>query len=164
MDSQVGVLKESLGLSEIIEKGVLFPCHLQLKAVTGSENTGVEQYIAEKDTFKVCRGLIESSFISGLHMYNPVWTKLYAQLDELNPESHDNRTNKKISRGTLMLNKDANPEAIERYNNNLAIIEKELNLIDVEYKLQEGTVEVTMPKGRIIIGSNHTKVDIHAEP
>ena len=80
-DSQVGVLKESLGLTEIIEKGVLFPCHLQLKAVTGCENTGVEQYIEEKDIFKVCRGLIESSFISGLHLDNPMWQQLYEKLD-----------------------------------------------------------------------------------
>ena len=80
-DSQVGVLKESLGLVEIIEKGVMFPCHLQLKAVTGSENTGVEQYMEEKDTFKVCRGLIESSFISGLHTDKEVWQEMYEKLD-----------------------------------------------------------------------------------
>ena len=80
-DSQVGVLKESLGLKEIIEKGVLFPCHLQLKAVTGSENTGVEIYAEEKETFKVCRGLVESSFISGLHLDNPIWIDLYEKLN-----------------------------------------------------------------------------------
>ena len=79
--SQVGVLKESLGLKEIIDKGVVFPCHLQLKAVTGSENTGVEQYAEQKDTFKVCRGLIESSYISGLHRGHPLWENLYKQLD-----------------------------------------------------------------------------------
>ena len=87
-DSQVGVLKESLGLKEIIDSGVIFPCHLQLKAVTGSENTGVEIYAEEKDTFKVCRGLIESSFISGLHTDNPSWKVLYEKLDgKLNPKT-----------------------------------------------------------------------------
>ena len=80
-DSQVGVLKESLGLKEIIDKGVIFPCHESLKAVTGSENTGVEQYMEEKDTFKVCRGLIESSFISGLHTDKEVWREMYEKLD-----------------------------------------------------------------------------------
>lgn len=80
-DSEVGVLKESLGLSEIIEKGVIFPCHLQLKAVTGSENTGTELYAEKKDTFKVCRGLVESSFISGLHLDKDIWQLLYEKLD-----------------------------------------------------------------------------------
>ena len=80
-DSQVGVLKESLGLREIIEEGVLFPCHLQLKAVTGSENTGVEIYAEEKNIFKVCRGLVESSYISGLHKGNPAWEKLYDNIN-----------------------------------------------------------------------------------
>ena len=51
-----------------------------------------------------------------------------------------------------MLNKDASPEAIEKYNKNLERIEKELTLIDVEYRLQEGTVEVMLPKGRLVIG------------
>ena len=87
-DSQVGVLKESLGLVEIIEKGILFPCHLQLKAVTGCENKGVEQYAETKDTFKVCRGLIEASFISGLHMERPEWQDLYKKLNgKFNPKT-----------------------------------------------------------------------------
>ena len=80
-DSQVGVLKESLGLQNIIDKGIIFPCHLQLKAVTGYENKGVEIYAETKDTFKVCRGLIEASFISGLHTDKPEWNNLYMQLD-----------------------------------------------------------------------------------
>ena len=87
-DSQVGVLKESLGLTDIIEQGVIFPCHLQLKAVTGSENTGVEYYAETKDTFKICRGLVESSFISGLHLEHPMWKLMYEKLDgKINPKT-----------------------------------------------------------------------------
>jgi len=37
-DSKVGVLKESLGLKRIIATEEIFPCHLQLKAVTGNKN------------------------------------------------------------------------------------------------------------------------------
>jgi len=55
-----GTLKPELGLHEIIENQVLFPCHLQLKAVTGSENTGVEEYSEKVDTFKVCYGYVAS--------------------------------------------------------------------------------------------------------
>jgi len=86
-DSQVGVLKESMGLLDIIEKGVIFPCHLHLKAVTGSENTGVEQYAEDKDTFKVCRGYVESMFMSGKQLDNPAWRHLYMQLSgEFHPK------------------------------------------------------------------------------
>ncbi len=80
-DSQVGVLKESLGLLNIIDKGIVFPCHLQLKAVTGSENTGVEQYAEQKDTFKICRGYIESMFLSKRMLNNPLWQDLYEKLN-----------------------------------------------------------------------------------
>ena len=80
-DSQVGVLKESMGLIDIIEKGIIFPCHLKLKAVTGSENTGTEIYAETKDTFQVCRGYVESMFLSGKELGNPAWRDLYEKLD-----------------------------------------------------------------------------------
>lgn len=80
-DSVPGVLQEELGLAEIVRDGVIFPCHLQLKAVTGSENTGVEEYAAHKDKFKVCRGYVESMYISGMHKNNPIWKNLFAMLD-----------------------------------------------------------------------------------
>ena len=87
-DSQIGVLKESLGLQEIIDKGVLFPCHLELKKVTGFENKGTEFYTETQDTFKVCRGLIESSFLSRLHLDKEIWQLLYDKLDgKINPKT-----------------------------------------------------------------------------
>ena len=99
-DSQVGVLKESLGLSDIIERGVLFPCHLQFKAATGRENTGVEQYAEKKNTFQVCRGLVESSLLSGLHRGNPAWERLYGQLDgKINKKTMNIEDTKKYHEG-----------------------------------------------------------------
>jgi hypothetical protein len=87
-NSQKGVLKRELGLEEIIEKGVIFPCHLQLKAVTGCENEGVEEYVETVDTFKVCRGYVESMFISGRMKGNPVWEKIFAKLEgKINPQT-----------------------------------------------------------------------------
>ncbi len=87
-DSQVGVLKESLGLVEYIEKGIVFPCHLQLKAVTGCENKGVEDYAEKVNEVLVCRGYVESMFISKKHLDNPMWQHLYKQLDgKINPKT-----------------------------------------------------------------------------
>ncbi len=89
-DSQHGVLKEDLGLLDIIKDGILFPCHLQLKAVTGSENEGVEQYVEETNTFKVCRGYVESMYISenGAEFAdNPIWKKLFNDVKgNINPK------------------------------------------------------------------------------
>lgn len=80
-DSQPGLLKEELGIIEMIREGQVFPCHMQLEAVTGSMNTGVEKYIEKKDTFKVCRGYVESMFISEMHLNVPFWQDLYEKLD-----------------------------------------------------------------------------------
>jgi hypothetical protein len=86
-DSQVGVLKEELGLTTIIKEGIIFPCHLQLKAVTEFENLGTEVYAEEVDVFRVCRGLVESSFKSNLHRDKPEWVDLYLQLEgAMNPK------------------------------------------------------------------------------
>ena len=90
-DSQVGILKEELGLKYIVENGILFPCHLQLKAVTGSENSGVEQYADEKDVFKVCRGFVESMYLQDREakaVQGVIWQKLFSDLDgNINPKT-----------------------------------------------------------------------------
>ena len=87
-DSKIGVLKESLGLKNVINTGQIFPCHLELKAVTGNENKGVEVYVATQKHFKVCRGLVEASFLSNLHMDKPLWLMLYKKLDgRINPKT-----------------------------------------------------------------------------
>ena len=90
-DSQIGVLKKDLGLLDIIEQGILFPCHLQLKAVTGSENTGVEEYAEKKDIFKVCRGFVEAMYIQDSEadaVQGVIWQKLFKDLDgKINPKT-----------------------------------------------------------------------------
>jgi hypothetical protein len=59
-NSQVGVLKEELGLLKIIDEQILFPCHKELLAFNGTENTGVEDYMEVKKEVKVCAGFIMS--------------------------------------------------------------------------------------------------------
>ncbi len=90
-DSQVGVLKKDLGLLDIIEQGILFPCHLQLKAVTGSENTGVKIYAEKKNIFKVCRGFVEAMYIQDSEadaVQGVIWQKLFKDLDgKINPKT-----------------------------------------------------------------------------
>jgi hypothetical protein len=76
-----GTLKPELGLFDIIENQILFPCHLQLKAVTGSENQGVEIYAEETNTFKVCYGYVASLHKSRVIPKHPVMRSLMKSLD-----------------------------------------------------------------------------------
>ena len=43
----------------IVENKAIFPCHMELKKVVGSDNSGVEIYVAKVETFVVCRGRAE---------------------------------------------------------------------------------------------------------
>ena len=40
----------------IVAANAVFPCHMDLKKVVGSDNSGVEIYVSVVDTFMVCRG------------------------------------------------------------------------------------------------------------
>lgn len=77
-DSPRGTLQPEL-LQYIFEQK-LFPCHLELKKITGSENTGVEKYIEEVDEIKICRGLIECMYISGIQANSDSIQKLYDEV------------------------------------------------------------------------------------
>ena len=83
--SQRGTLQEEL--IQYISEQKLFPCHLELKKVTGSENTGVEKYIEEVKTIKICRGLIECMYISCIEAKNETIQKLYDEVkDNISPD------------------------------------------------------------------------------
>ena len=78
-DSQVGVLQPEI--LDFIKNGNLFPCHMKLKEVTGSENTGVELYKATQEVIYVCRGYVESVVKSSLKMPNQfIWEDLINQV------------------------------------------------------------------------------------
>jgi len=61
----------------VIMQGIIFPCHLKLKAVTGSENQGIEDYVSSQPVVKVCRGYVVSMMKSGIPPLNEAWAKLY---------------------------------------------------------------------------------------
>ena len=44
---------------EIVKVGAVFPCHMDLREVVGSDNSGVELYAQIVDTFVICRGRFE---------------------------------------------------------------------------------------------------------
>lgn len=64
---------------DIIRMGTLFPCHMYLKSITGSESHGTEHLT----TVKVCRG-----YVAYMSLYAPypkylssIWKDLFNQLD-----------------------------------------------------------------------------------
>jgi hypothetical protein len=73
--SQKGVLTPDV--VHFVKTGTLFPCHLQLKAVTGSENQGIEIYVQTQETIKICRGYVISMYKSGIPPKHKLWAKLY---------------------------------------------------------------------------------------
>lgn len=95
MCNECGFLRDGIqntlqpNVFDVINNRILFPCHLQLKAHTGFENLGTEIYIEESDQIKICRGYVESMYISGIAPANEVWVKLYKQLED---EGLDPRT------------------------------------------------------------------------
>ena len=84
-DSQVGVLKEELGLSQIIESQTIFPCHLHLKAYNGTENTGTHEMVADKGEIYVCSGYVQSLVKSHIPPRNAAMKHLMRQVDKIDP-------------------------------------------------------------------------------
>jgi len=54
----------------------LFPCHMDLEAVSGSNNTGIEMYKETKDVFHTCRGWVEMHMRSNLIQEGTIFEKL----------------------------------------------------------------------------------------
>ena len=90
-DSQVGVLKESLGLKEIIKDQILFPCHQTLKAYNSShgkgksENTGTHEMVADIGEILVCTGYVQSLMKSGIKPKNIYMARLMDEVKEIDP-------------------------------------------------------------------------------
>lgn len=64
----------------MMNKGILFPCHMELKAVSGNESYGVEQM----DEVRVCRGYVafmkkEREFY---RKFIPFWGELMDEIDD----------------------------------------------------------------------------------
>ena len=89
-DSQRGVLREDMGLLEIIENQTLFPCHIVLQGFNksigiDSENTNTHAMVEETNELKVCSGLIQSLMKSNIppkHMY---MAQLMIDIDKIDP-------------------------------------------------------------------------------
>lgn len=64
----------------IIEEGILFPCHMYLKSMTGSESFGTELL----DEVKVCRGYVafQLKYYYEHRKDNPMWNKLFSEIEE----------------------------------------------------------------------------------
>jgi hypothetical protein len=63
---------------EIIDSGIIFPCHMVLKAHSGNESYGAETL----KEVKVCRGYV--AFMKKYHSkkfcHNQVWSKLFSEI------------------------------------------------------------------------------------
>lgn len=71
---------------DIIDRGILFPCHMYLRAHTGDESHGTETL----DEVKVCRGYVAYQFVNGtiptylVQTWNNLWAQLKSDdLDDL---------------------------------------------------------------------------------
>ena len=88
-DSQVGVLKESLGLKEIIKDQIIFPCHQTLKAYNSShgkgksENTGTHEMVEDTGVIEVCTGYVQSLMKSGINPNNIYMANLMREVEEI---------------------------------------------------------------------------------
>jgi len=65
---------------EYLLKGIIFPCHMELKKVTGSENQGVEKL----KEIKVCRGYVifAKKYRPELYVLNNTWKWLFDQIND----------------------------------------------------------------------------------
>jgi len=90
-DSQVGVLREDLGLLDIIETQTLFPCHQTLKAYNSShgkgksENTGTKEMVEDVGLIEVCTGYVQSLMKSGIAPKNIYMANLMRDVKEIDP-------------------------------------------------------------------------------
>ena len=69
---------------DIMKTGTLFPCHMYLRSISGSESHGTE-HLTE---VKVCRGYVSYQFLYGKIPANTVqtWNYLMSQLNESDME------------------------------------------------------------------------------
>jgi hypothetical protein len=90
-DSPVGVLKESLGLLEVIEDQMIFPCHQTLLAYNSShgkgkvENEGTLEMVEDTGVIEVCTGYVQSLVKSGIPPKNRAMSKLMWELESIDP-------------------------------------------------------------------------------
>ena len=64
----------------IIDKGIVFPCHMYLKSKTGCEYLGAETL----SEIQVCRGYINYMFINHqeIAIRSSIWSKLFEEVSE----------------------------------------------------------------------------------
>jgi len=90
-DSVPGVLREDMGLLEIIDKQTLFPCHQTLKAYNSShgngksENTGTHEMVEDIGEILVCTGYVQSLVKSGIEPKNIYMANLMRDIKEIDP-------------------------------------------------------------------------------
>lgn len=84
-DSQIGVLKPELGLLHIIKNQIAFMCHLHLRAFSGCDHKGTEEYLKHNDTINVCTGYIQSLKLSGTAPTNPIMAALFEEVTDIDP-------------------------------------------------------------------------------
>ncbi len=90
-DSTVGVLKESLGLLNIVKNQIVFPCHQTLLAYNSShgkgkvENKGTKEMAEDTGLIEVCTGYVQSLALSGIPPKNRAMAKLMMELTEIDP-------------------------------------------------------------------------------
>ncbi len=90
-NSQVGVLREDLGLLDIIENQIIFPCHQTLLAYNSShgkgkiENQGTKEMVEDTGLVQVCTGYVQSLVKSGIPPKNRGMARLMLELKEIDP-------------------------------------------------------------------------------
>ena len=90
-DSQVGVLREDMGLLHIINQQIVFPCHEQLAAYNSShgkgksENTGTHEMAKDLGVVEVCTGYVQSLMKSGIKPKNIYMANLMKDVKEIDP-------------------------------------------------------------------------------
>jgi hypothetical protein len=71
---------------DCVNTQTIFPCHMELRKVTGSVNEGVELYAESQDVFRVCRGYIASMRKSGVQ---PRYELLRELFEEVSTDNED---------------------------------------------------------------------------
>ncbi len=90
-DSVPGVLREDLGLLEVIENQIIFPCHQTLKAYNSShgkgksENTGTHEMVEDTGLVEVCTGYVQSLMLSKIPPKNRAMAMLMLEIKTIDP-------------------------------------------------------------------------------